>query len=735
MTVSYPFEADLLSGVDRQLKQAVASLDISLGEARLQVLEGCAAILGGFDLGSYYKIFNGDACAPPQTILPLAAPVVRELSLLPIPAPLALSALAREALDESGRKATGAYHTDFRLAQRLAKTIRTKLSHRSKVLDPACGAGILLVALTIETCSDGGVDVDDWLAENVCAADMSEYALRGALLSLASLTPSLDALRVMRSRWYCGDSLIADERIWKAMAPLGFDAVIGNPPWDKLKLTRHEFLRSAGVTRHYGEHIQHDDSEEFQSKRAEVAEYARKVRDRYPAIGAGERDLYIAFTDLFITLCAPNGSIAVLVPGGLIRSQGTEGVRRRLFENCTDVSVSIIDNKSRFFAIDSRFKFLAVFATKPGSKPPKDDAIRLMHERGTPGGLELQDTVMLERQQLLLTRRDYSLPEVRNAEEWALFQKISYLGFAFGDKRSGWSPEFCREVDMTKGRLHFRSTWVENTLPVIEGRMVHQHRFGVKAFESGSGRKAIWQSQPMGRSEIRPQFWIERSNVPSLSSNRTDRLRVGFCDITGQTNERSLMAAMIERGTICGNKVPTIIFPDDPSEDRLFVWLAIANSFAFDWMIRRIITTTVNYFLLQSIPMPRLDRGMPVWTLLAEAARTLHRLDTCGSSAANLRQIAELRALIDVEVAVVYGLDLTDVKCLMRDFPLLDRGQPAIPDEPRSTVTADLFLARLSARLGVVTAQIEYEKRCTAAFAGGAFAYIPSSLAKGKDDV
>ena len=63
------------------------------------------------------------------------------------------------------------------------------------------------------------------------------------------------------------------------------------------------------------------------------------------------------------------------------------------------------------------------------------------------------------------------------------------------------------------------------------------------------------------------------------------------------------MASLIPAGVVCGNKVPNDPFPWDPSEERLLVWVSIANSFAFDWMLRRVLTTTVNYFLLQSVPM------------------------------------------------------------------------------------------------------------------------------------
>jgi len=171
-------------------------------------------------------------------------------------------------------------------------------------------------------------------------------------------------------------------------------------------------------------------------------------------------------------------------------------------------------------------------------------------------------------------------------------------------------------------------------------------------------------------------------------------MRVGFCDITGQTNERSMMAALIPPGVICGNKVPTISFPNDPSDDRLFLWLAIVNSLPFDWLLRRIVTTTVNYFVLLSLRLPNLDiSSLPAQRLIGLARKLLELDQSKNSSFENVWRIAELRCEADVLVARAYGCSEDDLRLMLRDFPLLDRGQPAIQGETSSTITEDVLLS------------------------------------------
>lgn len=728
MSAPRPVESEYLVPAEAALNRAVGSGPGPICfELRLQILEATSARFGGFDVGGFHDAFNIRSKRSPTELLESAAPVASAIERLPIHPALALSALARETLDAHDRRSTGAYHTDFRLATKLAQLAAPKLTPTSKVIDPASGAGILLAALTHSVCGLDRAKAAHWLSHGVCAADLSANSLRATLLSLASFTDDLEILKSMRDRWYCGDSLMADSKVWTAMAPEGFDAVIGNPPWEKVKLSRHEFLRSSGTHRHYGAQIHGINEERFAAQRGEVANYSRRLLARYPNLGSGEPDLYIAFTDLFFDLCKEQGVVAALVPGGLIRSQGTHAIRKKVFDASQSISISIIDNRARFFAIDTRFKFLAIALVKALSEKGRHKPLLLQHERGTPTGLETTGTATIGRRVLAAIRPDLSLPEIRSAAEWKLFAKISEVGTSWDERHCGWRPKFCREVDMTKERPKFLGVAARGALPLVEGRMVQAHRFGVKGHVSGTGRSALWDAYPIGASRLAPQFWIRSADVPPANLHRADTLRVGFCDIAGQTNERSLMASVIPAGVICGNKVPTIHFPDDPSEERIFVWVAVANSFVFDWMLRRVLTTTVNYFLLQSIPLPKLAKGGLPWRKLANAVRELRMLDCAGATRNTYGRVAQLRSEIDAEVAVAYGLDLKEMELVLQDFPILDRGQVALPIEDKSTITRDSALAAMAKRTGSRSGV--WLHRAMEARALGAIAYVPSELA------
>ena len=157
--------------------------------------------------------------------------------------------------------------------------------------------------------------------------------------------------------------------------------------------------------------------------------------------------------------------------------------------------------------------------------------------------------------------------------------------------------------------------------------MIQQFRFGAKAYGYGSGRSAKWTPSVAA---VKPQFFMSREVLSEQLHSRVNTLRAGYCDIAGQTNERSMMTAVIPPGVVCGNKVPTIIFPGGGGEDRLYFFVGVTNSFVFDWILRRVLSTTVNYFLLFSLPMPNIDLSGERAKRMISLAKRLSRMGEIG---------------------------------------------------------------------------------------------------------
>lgn len=726
MSASQPLEQALLAPVDGAIAAFCRHADVPEGDARLEVLEAAASRLGGWPLDEYRHLDDEARHLDEDTVLAVADKLLERLREVPMPPTFALCALARPELLASDRRKDGVYYTDFRLAQLVAHGLLRNVDASTTVVDPACGTGILLAAVVLEACGDDRRRRGRLLAEGVSGADLSAAALRGARLALASLTDSLGAVAAMAARLRPHDSLIRGLEAWGDVAPQGFDVVVGNPPWEKLKVSRHEYLLASGVDRHYGaDYAVSVTAEEILEERGKLGAYAVTLNQLYPLQGSGEPDLYKAFFELSCRLAGPEGQLGLLVPAGLIRSDGTKRLREFLFDTAAGLRITVLDNRARFFEIDTRFKFLALHASR--GRTDRRAPINLRHATGTTHGTQITGDARIGRAELRRCRPDLTVPEVRSDEEWRIFTRMADAGMTFGDPAGMWRPTIVREVDMTRDRKNFVRHGGAGLLPLIEGRMVHQFRFGAKSYLSGTGRRALWAANRVGAGEVAPQFWIAPSALPAAVLERTTKPRVGFCDVTGQTNERSLLAALIPAGVACGNKVPTITFGAPNGADELvYLWLALVNSVPFDWLLRRVLTTTVNYFMLLGLPFPTMSPdGLPARRLIT-LARGFTAVDQ-GEGVADSWAIATKRAEMDVRVASAYGLDTATLGVMLRDFHLLDRGQPPIAGEKRSTITRDLILSTASALLG--GGFDDYADRVAAARAEGAIAYVPAEYA------
>ena len=692
---------------------------------RLQLLEACAAAIGSWNYHDYLRVtgFSGIPSTPRGL-----DKLVHDLRDLPMHPSMALSILATSDLPHEDRRARGSYYTDFRLAAHLADALHLFPTGNGKppsVVDPAVGTGILLVAAAI-TLSKRGYNLDTLLSHAIYGVDFSPVAIRGALLALSSLTCNLQVIQALAGHIRQADSLTAQPTFWSDLHSGAFDIAIGNPPWEKLKLTVHEHVRATRLNHHYGsELISIPDAHALGAKRQRLKDYADKALSNTAHQGQGEPDLYKLFLELAQRLVRPGGVIAMLVPAGLIRSQGTEHLRRSILSNSEEIALEIFDNKARFFTIDTRFKFLTLVTKQKVTRNLR--TLHLAHSHGQNDGVVAGPSVPIPLTRLQSFRPDLSVPEVRSDPEWRLFSKIAALHGRFGCSDSGWAHRFYREVDMTMDKRHFTrapniAATRPNLLPVIEGRMVHQFQFGAKSYISGSGRSALWNSsQAASVAQVRPQYLIDPSFLKVDILTRARKQRAGFCDITGQTNERTMLAALIPSDAVCGNKVPTIEFHNESrSPDLPFVWLGLANSFVFDWVLRRLVTTTVNFFILDSLPIPSPDScGKEMATLARRLALRELKEGT--------REYAEARAKLDALATEAYDITPKEFDIILEDFDLLDRGQPVIHGESRSTITKDLTRLAVAQRRGLPNSHLSVlQARVQAAADDGACAYVPS---------
>ena len=313
-------------------------------------------------------------------------------------------------------------------------------------------------------------------------------------------------------------------------------------------------------------------------------------------------------------------------------------------------------------------------------------------------------------------------PEISNPEEKKILLELMKVTSRMNDSGSFWKIDYQREVDMTNKKPHFKRQPTKGTVPVIEGRMVHAFNSKANEHLEGGGRSATWNINVNSQRDYGElvQFHMPSDKINKGGQSRISKPRIGIRDIVGQTNERTMMAALIPGGVCCGNKVPTLLFPHFNGDARLEiearkVWICIANSFVFDWFSRKFVTTSMNLFILEILRIPdKITPDSKEWKKMVELYDKLEAEEFISLP------WGEIRAKIDALVAKSCGLNQKTMRVIIESFPLLDRKENPIHVEEKSTVTMDVVLMAMGSK--------KSKARFDKALEIGAIPYRPAGL-------
>ena len=673
-------ESKRLSNAFRLLEEATADASDRLA-ARLCLLETVSCLRSGIPIDAYRETtgYKATLGANDETAEKLLA-LIEESG---ISLPLALASLARAELDEVETKKNGAVYTDSRLARYLAKKAMATYTG-GHIIDTACGSSILLAAC-VEEWDFNGQDAAQLVATHIYGVDLSESAVRGSLLVLATFLHDASELEALTTHYAVRDSLDLGRGINDLFGVDGFSLVVGNPPWERVRPSRNEYARERGVVVDYGSEL-HNLPAGYEHRQRESRERSMRLAKAYGLKGG--MDLYRAFLTLSTMICCKGGSIALYLPAGLIRSKSLAPARDSIMHDFNRADISVFMNHAKFFSIDSRFKFvLAILRDKTSSSIAHD--VSFSYCTADDDGVITTSELVLDADLFNDRSGELGAPEVKTEHEVNVLQRIWSHGCRMKEHDIFCDAHPVRELDMTLDRELFENVHAEtgglDGLPLIEGRMVSQFRCGCKEYVSGSGRSAQWRAVPPGVSKIAPQFTVTREKLDTGLARRSDTMRIGFCDIAGQTNERAMQAASIPAGCVCGNKVPTLLFYD---EFDSMLWLGIVNSFAYDWIVRRYITTTINFFILENLPMPCIERDGSLACGIVEHVRRANSLVNDGAAfdSSDIWDYACERATVDALIFDAYGLEPCDLETVLSDFPLVDQVNARICGGIRPTV-------------------------------------------------
>jgi hypothetical protein len=175
------------------------------------------------------------------------------------------------------------------------------------------------------------------------------------------------------------------------------------------------------------------------------------------------------------------------------------------------------------------------------------------------------------------------------------------------------------------------------------------------------------------------------------------------------------MAALIDGTAASGHSLAVIYVPDEHGAS-LDLIATVFNSFVFDWYVRLSVAQHLSFNFVEPAPFLRTLEHPNVSALVTNVSS-----ETIGYA-----ERADQRAELDAAVALGYGLSYGDLGHVLASFPLLDRAEPALETETRSTITRDLVLAAFCRLAG--EHDPEHADRVRAARSNGAIGYVATPL-------
>ena len=430
----------------------------------------------------------------------------------------------------------------------------------------------------------------------------------------------------------------------------GFDAVIGNPPWDRMKMQQVEWFaarrpdialaqRAAHRKRMIRELENTGDplGAEFQTanERANAALRMARNGGDYPLLGRGDINLYSLFVERAMTLVKPDGVIGLLTPSGIasdktaapfFRAVATEGRLRTLYD---------FENKKVFFPhVHASFKFCAFVAGRsPRTQPAK--CAFFLHSVS-----ELEDAIPGSgARRFHLAAEDFArvnpntgtAPIFRSDRDaqltTAIYERIPVLVDRSGEQtQNTWPVKYATMFHMTNASKLFRTrreleegegAWPlagnrfdsagGEWLPLYEGKMVqaYDHRAADVTINPANPHRpaqavAATDEQRKDPSwSPTPQYWVS-TNADAA------QWAVAFKDVTAPTNARSMIAAVIPSHA-AGNTLPLLLprqVPNQTSLRHLAALTANLNAIIYDYLARQKIQGQhLNWYIVEQLPV------------------------------------------------------------------------------------------------------------------------------------
>lgn len=512
----------------------------------------------------------------------------------------------------------------------------------------------------------------------------------------------------------------------------GFDAMLGNPPWDALQFSEKEFFAirdeavanaaTAAIRKRMIAHLRDDNPglfEEYltESRRGQAEGLLIKGSGRYPLTATGKINTYSVFAEHFRGALAAHGRSGIITPTGLATDATTAAFFADTLSMARLSAFYDFENEAKIFSdVDHRVRFAISSMTGGVRVSEVQLAFLARHVADVP----LRRFHLAAPEVLLLNPNTGTLPVFRSrtdadvtlscfrrhpilikdggANPWNLTFKQGLFNMASDSGLFNTADDCAGE-----GAAYAGWAWEtadRSLLPLYEAKMLLHWNNRLATYEDATQAQLNVGSLPRLSPEqlddpdadVLARYWVDEDAVLDAVPDWWERdWLFGWRDITNMGNERTFVPSALPLSAV-GHVFP-LAFPMEPTHAPLLQ--AVWSSMVFDYVSRQKLSGThMTYGVVKQLPCPTpavFDEPAP-WggATLAEFVRprvleltyTSHRMagyarDVLALPARStvggpFRWLSERRvqliAELDAAMLHVYGLSRAEAKHVLDSF-------------------------------------------------------------------
>ncbi len=448
----------------------------------------------------------------------------------------------------------------------------------------------------------------------------------------------------------------------------GFDLVLGNPPWEKIRLEERKFFSAlcpeiAGISL---KTKRAKKIEELQASWPELHSWYQELSADYAQMSSarfhhsqiihaviGELNTYALFTELSYNLTSREGVVSLIIKSTLATAPAHKRIWTFLMNAGAINSLALFQNKEHIFAIDTRERFAVLTLNHQNNS-----FFYLAAGLSKPGDLCTTRYLSVTAETVAtLNPASQMLPNVADTEEINVLltahRRLPVFGEVYPDCHFG------RLIHLTAHADQIDQQPTAGNVPIYEGKFIERYdaRFstfaGVPEEKKYSGKSSARKIEgilgerplPESRYFVHEELW----HIYLAQYSRPYSLC--WRSLTSPTNARTTLAMILPTRPTC-QSIQLLQTQDDV---QLLMLLGLFNSLPFDYFVRmKMPGLDLTQSVIRQIPVPPLPAYERLFLFQGRDLPLKTHILSC--VCARLAQEPLLRPLLDHIPEHVYSL-------------------------------------------------------------------------------